>query len=253
MRHWTWFGCAITAAAVVALGCKSERPSKDEPRDPVVAEVASDGETDRVDDPTRDDPSSGSEKPETREVVEPKVAKDPPPPVQDPKKVPVKAPQQDPKKQDPKQDREVVFEKNAFPQTVSDVDYHKGAWMKDDCLRCHETGVEDAPKVVHEGLAPVLLTAKCRSCHVLIPGSKPVKRTPPPTRFEPDAFPPMIPASQRHRDAWLVDNCMLCHDKSRVAGAPMVKHEGLPPLLLKSKCRSCHVQVRTADVMTVGW
>lgn len=165
--------------------------------------------------------------------------------IQDPKaKAPDETVKQDPDK--------VTFLETAFPPTVPDTDWHRGAWWTDDCMRCHETGVADAPKLVHQGMPDVLLTAKCRSCHVLIPGSKPRKREAAKSRFEPNAFPPMIPASARHRDAWLVNNCLLCHDESRIGGAPMVKHEGMPKVLLQAKCRSCHVQVRTIDVMKPG-
>ncbi|MHC4943591.1 MAG: multiheme c-type cytochrome [Planctomycetota bacterium] len=141
------------------------------------------------------------------------------------------------------------FASNAFPPTVSDAEYHEDAWYKDDCLRCHETGVEDATIVKHENMPSILLVAKCRSCHVLIPGKAPVERKP---RSEDDlfarnAFPPMIPASASHREAWLDDNCLLCHETGN-RGAPIVKHEGMPLILLEAKCRSCHVQVRSAGV-----
>jgi|GEM_PF-1376028 len=141
------------------------------------------------------------------------------------------------------------FAANAFPPAISDMDYHKSGWFRNDCLRCHETGVGDAPEVVHEGMPAILLTAKCRSCHVLIPGKPPMirKRTAEEELFAINAFPPMIPASASHREAWLDDNCLLCHE-SGVKGAPKVKHVGMPTILLKSKCRSCHVQVRSSTV-----
>jgi hypothetical protein len=117
------------------------------------------------------------------------------------------------------------FAKDAFPPTVSDVEYHKTAWYKNDCLRCHETGVGDAPMALHKTMLSdaqraILKTAKCRSCHVLIPNSKPIepKKQHDP-RFEPDAFPPMIPASPSHRGAWKREDCMLCHEDG-LRGAP---------------------------------
>ncbi|MAE28532.1 MAG: hypothetical protein QF724_09310 [Planctomycetota bacterium] len=61
----------------------------------------------------------------------------------------------------------------AFPPTLPDDDSHRDSWTRTDCLNCHETGIQDAPVVTHEGMPSVLLTAKCRSCHVLIPGSVP--------------------------------------------------------------------------------
>jgi len=141
---------------------------------------------------------------------------------------------------------EVEFADFAFPPTISDVDYHKDAWIKDDCLRCHETGVGEATVVKHEGMKPILLAAKCRSCHVLIPGQAPIEPAPSEedSFFADFAFPPMIPASDSHKDAWTNDNCLLCHEDG-VRGAPIVRHKEMPALLLEAKCRSCHVQVRS--------
>jgi hypothetical protein len=149
------------------------------------------------------------------------------------------------------------FAKDAFPPTVSDVEYHKTAWYKNDCLRCHETGVGDAPMALHKTMLSdaqraILKTAKCRSCHVLIPNSKPIepKKQHDP-RFEPDAFPPMIPASPSHRGAWKREDCMLCHEDG-LRGAPIAKHESMlssaqRKILRTAKCRSCHVQVRAHE------
>ena len=88
------------------------------------------------------------------------------------------------------------------------------------------------------------MKAKCRTCHVLIPGLQPKKPEPPPkdARFLPNAFPPMIPASASHEAAWQKDDCLLCHE-SGVKGAPVVQHKDMPKVLLRAKCRSCHVQV----------
>ncbi len=145
---------------------------------------------------------------------------------------------------------EVKFAKNAFPPTISDTDYHETAWLKNDCLRCHETGVEDATLVQHEAMPDILLTAMCRSCHVLIPGQAPMerKKTEEESLFAPGAFPPMIPASESHRDVWFKDTCLLCHEEPGLRDAPIVQHKNLPRLLLKAKCRSCHVQVRSASI-----
>ncbi|MCA9322987.1 MAG: hypothetical protein KDB53_19760 [Planctomycetes bacterium] len=143
------------------------------------------------------------------------------------------------------------FAANAFPPTLPDTEWHQNAWIRNDCLRCHETGVGDAPQIVHRDLPDILRVAKCRTCHILIPGSKPRPKpeTPKPTEndaFESWAFPPMIPASGSHPDAWRKDDCYLCHETG-IGGAPVVVHKGLPPIALKSKCRSCHVQVRTVE------
>jgi hypothetical protein len=147
---------------------------------------------------------------------------------------------------------EPVFASNAFPPTVPDTQWHRNAWYEQDCLRCHETGVHTAPVVVHRGMPDVLLTAKCRTCHVLIPGSTP---RPEEVRgqgeFAANAFPPMMPASESHAEAWTKDDCLMCHTTG-IAGAPEIKHEGLPELLLTAKCRTCHVQVRAVDAAAAG-
>ena len=147
------------------------------------------------------------------------------------------------------------FADHAFPPTVSDTKYHKNAWMRDDCLRCHETGVGDAPMTRHVAMPadvrPILLTAKCRSCHVLVRGQKPKPKKAHSGEFAEFAFPPMIPASESHKGAWTEENCLLCHE-SGIKGAPVVEHKAMPaevrPILLKSKCRSCHVQVRASSI-----
>jgi len=139
------------------------------------------------------------------------------------------------------------FADNAFPPTVPDTQWHQDAWLKNDCLRCHETGVQDAPRVIHKDLPIVLLTAKCRTCHVLIPGQAPAKSLTPlvePGDFAANAFPPMIPDSGSHRNVWRKDDCLLCH-RTGVKDAPIVKHRDMPKILLTAKCRSCHVQVRS--------
>jgi len=138
------------------------------------------------------------------------------------------------------------FLPNAFPPVIPDTDWHQEAWLRDDCTRCHETGVGDAPQIVHEGMAPILMQAKCRSCHVFIEGTP----APPPeektSQFNANAFPPMIPASGSHRTAWVKDDCLLCHEEGN-SGAPIVVHEGMPDVLLQAKCRSCHVQIRSDE------
>lgn len=67
------------------------------------------------------------------------------------------------------------FAPGAFPPTLTDVDYHTDAWTRDDCLTCHEKGVNDAPQMRHTSLPPLAKDGKCRSCHVLIHGQKPAK------------------------------------------------------------------------------
>jgi len=142
-----------------------------------------------------------------------------------------------------------TFADNAFPQPLSDVEYHKDSWFIMDCMRCHETGVEGAPVVRHKEMPDILLTAKCRTCHVLIPGMAPIeiKETEDDLFYTADAFPPMIPASISHQEAWYKDDCLLCHETG-VRGATVVKHKDMPKVLLKAKCRSCHVQVRSSSI-----
>ncbi len=150
---------------------------------------------------------------------------------------------------------DVVFAENAFPPTIPDTDWHRNAWLEFNCLRCHETGVGKAPVVVHSDLPPILLSAKCRSCHVLIPGSAPKAEAEPergtPSPFAENAFPPMMPNSESHMRAWTKDDCLLCHE-SGIHGAPIILHEDLPAILLKAKCRSCHVQVRAVETVVPG-
>ena len=146
-----------------------------------------------------------------------------------------------------KNQEEDEFAENAFPPTVSDMKYHHKVWYENDCLRCHETGVGDATVVKHKGMPGILLAAKCRTCHILIPGKKPIEPRKSDEEYADNAFPPMIPASASHRDAWRKDNCLLCHEDG-VRDAPVVKHKDMPKLLLKSKCRSCHVQMHSFPV-----
>jgi len=137
------------------------------------------------------------------------------------------------------------FAADAFPPAIPDSPAHRNAWA-DECLRCHETGVADAPRVMHRSVPAVALTGKCRTCHVEIRNHRmPPRGTDPENlAYLPNAFPPMIPTSDSHAEAWEKDSCLLCHE-SGVRGAPIVRHEGMPALLLGVKCRSCHVQVRS--------
>ncbi len=54
----------------------------------------------------------------------------------------------------------------AFPPTLSNKEYHQRAWTRTDCLTCHETGVQGAPRMKHTSLTPLAKEVKCRSCHV---------------------------------------------------------------------------------------
>ncbi len=142
---------------------------------------------------------------------------------------------------------DLAFSGNSFPPIIPDTDWHQDAWLLNDCLRCHETGVEDAPMLRHTGLPPIALHAKCRTCHVLIPGAEPRERPAlEASIFDDNAFPPMMPASEYHEGAWLIDDCLLCHEDG-ILGATKLVHQDLPLLLKRAKCRTCHVQVRAID------
>ena len=58
--------------------------------------------------------------------------------------------------------------------------------------------------------------------------------------FATHAFPPTLPDQMWHRDLWTPEECLECHATGE-EDAPIVKHEGLSPMLLKGSCRSCHV------------
>jgi len=73
----------------------------------------------------------------------------------------------------PGADDEGDFAPGAFPPTLSDTEYHQKSWSRASCLTCHESGLEGAPKVLHTSLPAEAKQVKCRSCHVLIPGSQP--------------------------------------------------------------------------------
>jgi len=143
---------------------------------------------------------------------------------------------------------DVEFADYAFPPTIPDTDWHRDAWEVNDCLRCHETGVNDATVVQHAGMPDILLAAKCRSCHVLIPGDTSVRDrdTGEEPFFNENAFPPMMPISENHLNAWTIKDCLLCHETG-VGDAPKLVHKDLPRIYLKVKCRTCHVQVRSIE------
>jgi hypothetical protein len=140
---------------------------------------------------------------------------------------------------------------NPFPPALSDTDYHQEGWNEPRCLRCHETGVADAPMVVHLNMSDHLRSAMCRTCHVLIPNEPPhpgaqeraLAKDGDDILYDPSAFPPSIPVSGSHTSVWLKDDCRLCH-QTGTSGAPQMIHKGLPALTALSKCRTCHVQPR---------
>jgi hypothetical protein len=81
------------------------------------------------------------------------------------------------------------------------------------------------------------------------PTKVPTQPTPMPTAiavFEPTssfatgAFPPPMPLIEQHKDAWLITDCLGCHDKD-AGEAPTVKHKDLPEIYLNVNCRTCHV------------
>ena len=66
---------------------------------------------------------------------------------------------------------ESEFAPGAFPPTLSNKDYHQKSWQREDCLTCHEKGVNDAPAVKHVSVSKLAKGAKCRTCHVTASGS----------------------------------------------------------------------------------
>lgn len=58
--------------------------------------------------------------------------------------------------------------------------------------------------------------------------------------FAGNAFPPMLPSNSYHENAWLRNDCQLCHEDG-LKGAPPIEHRGMSRLLLEVSCRSCHV------------
>lgn len=149
-------------------------------------------------------------------------------------------------------DPDTGFAVHAFPPTIPDRDWHRDAWIREDCMSCHETGVQSAPIVRHLGMPALALQSKCRSCHVLIPGqteARPPEARPPEENdnFEANAFPPMIPNTPDHVGAWGKTDCLVCHETG-VGRAPKVDHDPMiPRLALIAQCRSCHVQVRSDE------
>ncbi len=147
-------------------------------------------------------------------------------------------------------DPETGFAVAAFPPTMPDQPWHQDAWFVNNCLDCHETGVQDAPMIQHIGLPDIALASKCRSCHVLIEGEAlyvaEVDEFDPITGFASWAFPPMMPNNENHDQAWGANSCLLCHEDG-TRNAPLIRHEGLPKITLDAKCRTCHVQVRSNE------
>lgn len=130
-----------------------------------------------------------------------------------------------------------AFDDNAFPPTLPSDENHSNAWLRTDCLICHENGIQDAPLVQHNKMSKLLLSGNCRSCHVVVAeGADPDDEFP----FARNAFPPTLPTDDSHSNAWLRDDCTMCHENG-VQGAPTIVHRDMAPLLLKARCRSCHL------------
>ena len=134
------------------------------------------------------------------------------------------------------------FAQNAFPPTMPEDSSHANAWLRQDCLNCHEEGINNAPRVAHRGMPRDLLNARCRTCH--LPGNEALVAAEGGSLetllFARNAFPPTLPFNKDHQGAWLRDDCLKCHQNG-IAGAPKVIHEGMSSILLDAQCRSCHV------------
>ena len=52
--------------------------------------------------------------------------------------------------------------------TLSAEEYHTNSWTREDCLTCHQQGVQNAPRMRHVSLPEIAASAKCRTCHVLV-------------------------------------------------------------------------------------
>ncbi|MCP5020776.1 MAG: hypothetical protein GY930_03275 [bacterium] len=133
------------------------------------------------------------------------------------------------------------FAQNAFPPTMPEDSSHADAWLKDDCLKCHEDGSNGATRVSHRGMSRALLQSRCRTCHV--PDNKALATAEGSLEellFARNAFPPTLPNDKDHQGAWLRDDCLKCH-QGGIARAPKVQHEGMSSILLEAQCRTCHV------------
>lgn len=67
--------------------------------------------------------------------------------------------------------RDKGFVDGAFPPTLSNKEYHTNSWSRTDCLKCHEAGLQDAPKIKHVSVPELAIEAKCRTCHVTVADS----------------------------------------------------------------------------------
>ena len=90
----------------------------------------------------------------------------------------------------------------------------------------------------------ILVAAVLGACSQANPqsGWKMEVNDPDPTIFADNAFPPVLPDDDNHRqgvDSWMQETCLNCHASGR-NGAPEIVHEGMSSILLDSKCRSCH-------------
>jgi|GEM_PF-1353114 len=135
------------------------------------------------------------------------------------------------------------FAGNAFPPMLPKTEHHENAWLRDDCLLCHEQGLTGAPVVQHRGMSALLAEANCRTCHVAAdPSAGPLTNMAGEEviEFLVDAFPPALPVDNSHSNAWLRKDCLSCHLYG-VQGASQVRHHGMSELLLEANCRSCHV------------
>lgn len=131
-----------------------------------------------------------------------------------------------------------AFAAYAFPPLLPQNENHSNSWLRKDCLLCHQAGISGAPVIKHESMSDALLSARCRTCHLDAPATADLSEYD--HSFSSDAFPPTLPFDDTHGQAWLKDDCMLCHETG-VGRAPIVKHTGMADDLLLGRCRSCHL------------
>jgi len=110
---------------------------------------------------------------------------------------------------------------------------------------------------VHADMSRDLLKGACRTCHVQVPMAELGEVDPTVIRaarphvlvdgFTDNAFPPLLPATDDHANAWMRTDCLTCHERG-LTGTPRVVHQGMSKDLLASRCRTCHLPSAQEDL-----